>query len=235
MSKINKQAHLMLNFLGPIGSIISGYISDYMTEEELNKIQIRINTLNDKLNDFNILNYKIINRLKIRNLLTKCISEKDDVFLDLAVQILMLDEDEFENIIESFLTITKNDLDVLYLNLWKKRKLKKYNLENIGNDVFDTYGFQPDLTFSHAYCVNRKKTRFEKSVLIGDSLTIMPNQNTENIFNKFEKLSFNKFIKLAIYIPDISSDSFPSYICINFTYIGRYICKLREELDKNKI
>lgn len=235
MSKINKRAHLMLNFLGPIGSIISGYISDYMTEEELNKIQARINTLNDKLNDFNILNYKIINRLKIRNLLTKCISENDDIFLDLAVQLLMLDEEEFENIIESFLTITKNDLDVLYLNLWKKRKLKEYNLENIGYDVFDTYGFHPDLSFSYAYCVNRKKTRFEKSVLIGDPLTIMPNQNTENIYNKFEKLSFNKFIKLVIYIPDISSDSFPSYICINFTYTGRFICNLMEKLDNNKI
>ena len=49
MSNFHKHSHLLLNCLGTVGSIVSGYISEYMTEEDIKKINSKIKKLNDKL------------------------------------------------------------------------------------------------------------------------------------------------------------------------------------------
>ena len=86
---------------------------------------------------------------------------------------------------------------------------------------------------SHAYRVNKEVfSKKENSLLIGDSLTLMPNLESSVVFNVFEKLAFNNFIKLTIYIPDISQDSFGTYICFNFTYLGIHICKIMEQFER---
>ena len=45
MSNIHKHSHLLLNCLGTVGSIVSGYISEYMTEEDIKKINSKIKKL----------------------------------------------------------------------------------------------------------------------------------------------------------------------------------------------
>ena len=90
MSNIHKHSHLLLNCLGTVGSIVSGYISEYMTEEDIKKINSKITKLNDKLKNLDIFKYKIVNRIKIRNLLVKTLSEDDEIFIDLAIKLLEL-------------------------------------------------------------------------------------------------------------------------------------------------
>ena len=233
MSEIHKHTHLLLNCFGTVGSIISGYISEYMTDQEIKSINRKINILNNRIKDFDIFRYKIVNRIKIRDLIVKVLSEDDDIFIDLCVGLLSLSEDNFENIVDSFMRLTKNDIDVLYNNLWKKRHNEKFDIESIKKEISDNFEFTPDLVMSHAYRVNKEVfSKKENSLLIGDSLTLMPNLESSVVFNVFEKLAFNNFIKLTIYIPDISQDSFGTYICFNFTYLGIHICKIMEQFER---
>lgn len=235
MSDIHKHTHLLLNCLGTVGSIVSGYISEYMTEQEIKDINKKINILNKKLKKFNIFQYKIVNRIKIRDLIVKVLSEEDDIFMELCVGLLSLSEDNFENIIDSFMKLTKNDIDVLYYNLWKKRHNKNFDIESIKKEISDNFEFTPDLVMSHAYRVNKEVfSKKENSLLIGDSLTLMPNLESSIVYNVFEKLAYNNFIKLTIYIPDITQDSFGTYICFNFTYLGIHICKIMEKIERKR-
>lgn len=236
MSDIHKHSHLLLNCFGIVGSIISGYISEYMTEQEIKNINKKIEILNSKIKDFDIFKYKIVNRIKIRDLIVKVLSEDDDIFLELSVGLLSLSEDNFENIIDGFMKLTKNDINVLYYNLWKKRNNKRFDIESIKKEISDNFEFTPDLVMSHAYRVNKEVfSKKENSLLIGDSLTLMPNLESSVVYNVFEKLAHNNFIKLTIYIPDITHDSFGTYICFNFTYLGIHVCKLMGKIEKNKM
>ena len=112
MNEIKEYNDLSINKYGTIGSLMNGYLDSYLNREDI---------LNKKLEDFNIFKYKIINRYKIRNLIVKVLSEEKDDFIEIAVDLLNLSEDNFENIIDGFMKLTKNDIDVLYYNLWKKR------------------------------------------------------------------------------------------------------------------
>lgn len=232
MSNIHKHSHLLLNCLGTVGSIVSGYISEYMTEEDIKKINSKITKLNDKLKNLDIFKYKIVNRIKIRNLLVKTLSEDDEIFIDLAIKLLELSEDNFENIVDSFITLTKNDIDVLYYNLWKKRNNDKFDLISLKEEIMNNYEFSPDLIMSYEYRVNKKDFISNKNgLIVGENLTLMPNLESSNIFNVFEKLSYNNFIKLSKYIPNIKKDFFETYLCFNFTYIGIYLCNIMESLE----
>ena len=176
-----------------------------------------------------------MNRIKIRDLIVKVLSEADDIFLDLSVELLSLSEDNFENIIDGFMKLTKNDIDVLYYNLWKKRNNKRFDIESVKKEISDNFEFTPDLVMSHVYRVNKDAFyKKENSLLIGDSLTLMPNLESSIVYNVFEKLSYNNFIKLTIYIPDITQDSFGTYICFNFTYLGIHICQIMEKIEQNE-
>lgn len=62
----------------------------------------------------------------------KVLSEEKDDFIEIAVDLLNLSEDNFENIIDGFMKLIKNDIDVLYYNLWKKRGVD-YAIEIKGN------------------------------------------------------------------------------------------------------
>ncbi len=233
MSEIHKHSHLLLNCLGTVGSIVSGYISEYMTEQEIKTINNKIQILNDKLNEFDIFKYKIINRIKIRDLIVKVISENEYIFLDIAVKLLELSEENFENIIDGFMKLTKNDIDVLYHNLWKKKHNKKFDIESIKREISDNYEFIPDLVMSYEYRVNKENfIKKENSLIIGENLTLMPNLESSAIFNVFEKLSYNNFIKITKYISDIMNESFGTYLCFNFTYLGIHLCKIMEQIEK---
>ena len=74
----------------------------------------------------------------------------------------------------------------------------------------------------------------ENSLIIGESLTLIPTQESSNIFNIFEKLAYNNFIKLSKYIPNKMSDSFNTYLCFTFTYLGIHLCRIMERIEKNK-
>lgn len=110
---------------GTIGNILNNYIDEYVSNNEIKEINAKIAIMNQKLSDFDMLKYKLSNRIKIRGLVVKVLSEDSDVFVDLAIELLNISEDNFENIIDSFMKLTKNDLDVLYYNLWKKRGNEK--------------------------------------------------------------------------------------------------------------
>ena len=87
---------------------------------------------------------------------------------------------------------------------------------------------------SYAYRVNKEDfKKNSNSLLIGQFLTLMPEKDSSFLFNVFEKLSFNNFIKLAMYIPDKTKDSFNTYLCFNFTYLGIHLCKIMEKLENN--
>ena len=191
--------------------------------------------MNKKLSDFNLLNYKLTNRVKIRNLIVKTLSEDSNIFIDLAVELLNISEDNFENLIDSFMKLTKNDLDVLYYNLWKKRNNEEFDVISLKNEIGSNFEFVPDLIMSYEYRVNKEDfVNNEKSLIIGDTLTLMPTQESSNIFNVFEKLSYNNFIKLSKYIPNKMNYFFNTYLCFNFTYLGIYLCKIMEKIEKNK-
>ena len=111
MNEIKEYNDLSINKYGTIGSLMNGYLDSYLNRDEIEVINKNIDILNKKLEDFNIFKYKIINRYKIRNLIVKVLSEEKDDFIEIAV----------ENIIDGFMKLTKNDIDVLYYNLWKKR------------------------------------------------------------------------------------------------------------------
>lgn len=239
MSKIYKHSHLLLNCFGTIGAIVSGYISEYMTEQDIKNINKKIDVLNKKLKDFNIFKYKIVNRIKIRDLIVKILSEDDYIFLDIAVELLELSEDNFENIVDGFMKLTKNDIDILYYNLWKKRGNKQFDIQSIKQEISDNYEFTPDLVMSYAYRVNKKDfNELKNSLIVGEGLTLMPNLESSAIFNVFEKLSYNNFIKITKYIPNAKKDFFETYLCFNFTYIGIHLCKILDQLENksnNKI
>lgn len=220
---------------GTIGNILSNYIDGYVSEDEIKKINDKIAIMNKRLSDFNIFKYKLSNRIKIRNLVVKVLSEDSNVFIDLAVELLNTSEDNFENIIDSFMKLTKNDLDVLYYNLWKKRGNEKFDVNELKTEIGSNFEFVPDLIMSYEYRVNKDDfVNNDKSLIIGDTLTLMPTQESSNIFNVFEKLSYNNFIKLAKYIPNKMNDSFNTYLCFNFTYLGIYLCRIMEKIERDK-
>lgn len=120
-----------------------------------------------------------------------------------------MSEDNFENIIDSFVKLTKNDIDTLYYNLWKKRENDKFDIKTLKDQVYNKYEFIPDLILSYEYRVNKKTMKSSSnSLIIGENLTLMPTQESSNIFNVFEKLAFNNFIKISKYIPDSSQNHF---------------------------
>lgn len=132
MNEIKEYNDLSINKYGTIGSLMNGYLDSYLNRDEIEVINKNIDILNKKLEDFNIFKYKIINRYKIRNLIVKVLSEEKDDFIEIAVDLLNLSEDNFENIIDGFMKLTKNDIDVLYYNLWKKHGVD-YAIEIKGN------------------------------------------------------------------------------------------------------
>ena len=87
MNEIKKVNKIKVNKTGNIGSIIGGYIDSYITTEEIKQINNKIEKLNANLNDFDIFKYKIINRIKIRNLLVKVLSESSYKFVVIFVEI----------------------------------------------------------------------------------------------------------------------------------------------------
>lgn len=235
MNSIKKVDKIEVNKTGSIGSIIGGYIDSYITLEEIKKINRKIEKLNEKLMDFDIFKYKVINRIKIRNLLVKVLSEYNEEFIDIAVELLKLSEDNLENIIDGFMQLTKNDIDILYHNLWKKRGNERFDVISLKKEIGNNYEIVPDLIMSYAYRVNKEDFKNNgNSLLIGQFLTLMPEQDSSFIFNVFEKLSFNNFIKLAMYIPDKTKDSFNTYLCFNFTYLGIHLCKIMEIIEKKE-
>lgn len=220
---------------GTIGNILNNYIDEYVSNNEIKEINAKIAIMNQKLSDFDMLKYKLSNRIKIRGLVVKVLSEDSDVFVDLAIELLNLSEDNFENIIDSFMKLTKNDLDVLYYNLWKKRGNEKFDVNELKNEIGSNFEFVPDLILSYEYRVNKSDfVNNENSLIIGDTLTLMPTQESSNIYNVFEKLSYNNFIKLAKYIPNKMNDSFNTYLCFNFTYLGIYLCRIMEKIERDK-
>lgn len=220
---------------GTIGNILNNYIDEYVSNNEIKEINAKIAIMNQKLSDFDMLKYKLSNRIKIRGLVVKVLSEDSDVFVDLAIELLNISEDNFENIIDSFMKLTKNDLDVLYYNLWKKRGNEKFDVNELKNEIGSNFEFVPDLILSYEYRVNKSDfVNNENSLIIGDTLTLMPTQESSNIFNVFEKLSYNNFIKLSKYIPNKMNDSFNTYLCFNFTYLGIYLCRIMEKIERDK-
>lgn len=113
----------------------------------------------------------------------KVLSEETDDFIEIAVDLLNLSEDNFENIIDGFMKLTKNDIDVLYYNLWKKRGNEKFDVNSLKKEIGSNYEFVPDLIMSYEYRVNKDAfVNNENSLIIGESLTLMPTYN-ENIYN----------------------------------------------------
>lgn len=224
---------LEINNLGNVGSIVSNYIESYITEDDMKKINNKINILNNRLDDFDIFKYKIINRIKIKSLLVKVISEDNDKFIDIACDLLRDSEENFENIVDSFMKLSNNDIDTLYYNLWKKRNNPKFDIISLKKEIENNFEFFPDLIMSFAYRVNKENFKNdEKCLILGDTLTLMPGLESSNIFNVFEKLAFNNFIKLGKYVPDKTRDSFNTYICFKFTYLGIYLCRIMEKYEK---
>lgn len=233
MRNIKKNDNLKVNSYGSIGSLMNGYINNYLKEEEIENINNKIDILNSRLKDFDIFKYKIINRFKIKNLIVKTLSEDSEDFMEITINILKISEDNFENIIDGFMSLSKGDIDVLYFNLWKKRNNDKFDMINLKKEINDNFEFTPDLIMNYEYQVNKNEfVKKENSLIIGQSLTLMPTQESSNIFNVFEKLSFNNFIKLSKYIPNKTKDSFNTYLCFKFTYLGIYLCGIMEKLEK---
>ena len=218
---------------GPIGSLLSSFISDYISEEEIKKINAKINYLDENLNNFKIENYKLINRFKIRNLLLKVISEENEIFLQIACHILRDSEEKFEMIVDAMLTLTEDDLSILYYNLWKKSKLDEFDKKELKEVILNEYEFTPDLIFDYAYRVNKKvNSKNSKGLLLGNPFVIAPGSDIgEKFFDRIEKLSYNNLISIALYISDSNKESFPTYICFNFTYLGIYICRAMDNLE----
>lgn len=80
MYKIKEVNNLIVNKNGTIGDILSTYIDDYISDIEVNKINKKIEKLNKKLKNLDIFNYKLSNRIKIRNLIVK-LYQKIQIFL----------------------------------------------------------------------------------------------------------------------------------------------------------
>ena len=235
MEELENKNDYSLNTFGTIGSILDGYLDTYLKKEEIKVINNKLDILNKKLEDFDIFKYKIVNRYKIRNLIVKVLSEEKDDFIEIAVSLLKQSEDNFENIIDGIMKLTSKDIEVLYNNLWKKRGDKKYDVNNLKQEIGNNYEFVPDLIMNFEYRVNKNDfISNENSLMVGESLTLMPNLESSNIFNIFEKLSYNNFIKISKYIPNKNTDSFNTYLCFTFTYIGIYLCKIMEEIEKRR-
>lgn len=233
MNEIKTYNNLSINTYGTIGSLMNGYLDSYLNEDEIKIINEKIDILNKKLEDFDVFKYKIINRYKIKNLILKVLSEETNDFIEIAIDLLNMSEENFENIIDGFMKLTKNDIDVLYYNLWKKRSNEKFDVSCLKNEISSNYEFVPDLIMSYEYRVNKSDfVNNENSLIIGESLTLMPTQESSNIFNIFEKLSYNNFIKLSKYIPNKMSESFNTYLCFKFTYLGIYLCRIMEKIEK---
>ena len=67
MNEIKEYNDLSINKYGTIGSLRNGYLDSYLNRDEIEVINKNIDILNKKLEDFNIFQYKVINRYKIRN------------------------------------------------------------------------------------------------------------------------------------------------------------------------
>ena len=98
MQQIKNCSNLKINSYGTIGSLMNGYLNSYLSVDEIEIINEKIDILNKKLQEFDIFQYKIINRYKIKNLIVKALSEESDYFIEIAVNILNMSEDNFENI-----------------------------------------------------------------------------------------------------------------------------------------
>ncbi len=235
MNEIKKKNNLIINTYGTIGSLMNGYLDSYLIEEEIEKINKKIDYLNICLKDFDIFKYKIINRYKIKDLIVKALSEEKEIFVDIAVNLLNMTEENFENIIDGFMKLTQNDIEVLYNNLWKKCDNEKYDIKFLKKEIQNNYEFSPDLIMSYEYRVNKETFISNKeSLIVGETLTLMPTLESSNIYNIFEKLSYNNFIKLSKYIPNKMDNSFNTYLCFNFTFLGIYLCTIMEEIEKTK-
>lgn len=218
-----------------IENVLNVYIDEFVTRDEIENINKKIEIMNNRLQDFKLTNYKLSNRIKIRNLIVKVLSEDSEIFLDLAIELLNISEDNFENIVDSFMKLSVNDIDVLYRNLWKKRGNDKYDINLLKKEIGNNFEYVPDLIMSYEYRVNKDDfINNQNGLILGDTLTLMPSLESSNIFNVFEKLSYNNFIKLSKYIPNKMTDSFPTYLCFNFTYIGMYLCRMMEKIEKDK-
>ena len=122
----------------------------------------------------------------------KVLSEETDDFIEIAVDLLNLSEDNFENIIDGFMKLTKNDIDVLYYNLWKKCGNEKFDVNSLKKKIGSNYEFVPDLIMSYEYRVNKDAfVNNENSLIIGELLTLMPTYN-ENIYNIYLDKIFTK-------------------------------------------
>lgn len=85
MNEIKEYNDLSINKYGTIGSLMNGYLDSYLNRDEIEVINKNIDILNKKLEDF----------------------------IEIAVDLLNLSEYNFENIIDGFMKLTKNDIDVL--------------------------------------------------------------------------------------------------------------------------
>lgn len=231
MSKIKKCNNLKINSYGTIGSLMNGHLDSYLSVDEIKNINKKIDILNKKLQEFNIFKYKIINRYKIRNLIVKVLSEESDYFIEIAVNLLNMSEDNFEIVIDSFMKLTKKDIDVLYFILWENRENDEFNIKHLKKRIEQNYNFVPDLIVDYELCINNNLfANSENSLIIGDSLTLLP----EKEFNIVEKLAYNNFIKLSKYIPNKMDKSFNTYLCFTFTHLGIHLCKIMESIQHTK-
>ena len=110
MNEIKTYNNLSINTYGTIGSLMNGYLDSYLNEDEIKIINEKIDILNKKLEDFDVFKYKIINRYKIKNLILKVLSEETNDFIEIAIDLLNMSEENFENIIDGFMKLTKTIL-----------------------------------------------------------------------------------------------------------------------------
>ena len=102
MNEIKTYNNLSINTYGTIGSLMNGYLDSYLNEDEIKIINEKIDILNKKLEDFDVFKYKIINRYKIKNLIVKILSEETNDFIEIAIDLLNMSEENFENIVPNF-------------------------------------------------------------------------------------------------------------------------------------
>lgn len=229
--KIIGKIYPLLEFTGPIGSIVSSYIADFLSEQEFNQVNKRIALLEAELKDFNVFKYKIINRLKIKNFLVRALLEEKEDYFHIAQQVLKEDEELFEDIIDELLKIDATSLEVLYRNYWKKSKMKEFQHQYIQKLIEQEYETRPDLIFNYGYRVNKELENKPKNITSLISGTAMNNE-VEELEKPMQKLQNAGLLRYYIYYPNINSDFFSRYQCINFSIAGKKVCELLEKTDR---